>query len=121
MSLLFKAPALFEKVLAEFLLWGGPEKIVYSDGCMFVHSQPILERFMEFQFSDETCEGYGVDKLTKEDKALILGGNYARIVGLDIEAAKDRIAQDEFSQLREQFGRGAPYENWKAEFAGASA
>jgi len=117
MSLLLKAPMLFEKVMAEFLLWGGPEKILFSDGCMFVHTQPLLEAFMAFQFSDETCHGYGVEPLTKEQKALILGGNYARIVDLDIEAAKARIAGDQFAQARAQEGRPAPYSSWKAEFA----
>jgi hypothetical protein len=121
MSLLFKAPKLFEEALAELILWGGSEKILYSDGCMFVHSQPILERFMEFQFSDATCEGYGIEKLTKEDKALMLGGNYARIVGLDIEAAKVKIADDEFARMRKEGPRPEPYSSWKAEFAGAVA
>jgi len=104
-------------VMAEFLLWGGPEKILFSDGCMFVHTQPLLEAFMAFQFSDETCHGYGVEPLTKEQKALILGGNYARIVDLDIEAAKARIAGDQFAQARAQEGRPAPYSSWKSEFA----
>jgi len=118
MSLLFKAPKLFEDVLAEFMLWGGAEKILFSDGCMFVHTQPLLERFMEFQFSDVTCAGYGIEPLSKEQKALILGGNYARIIGLDIDAARERIAGDEFAQARERDGRGAPYAAWKADFAG---
>jgi predicted TIM-barrel fold metal-dependent hydrolase len=121
MSLIFKAPLLFEQALAELILWGGPEKILYSDGCMFVHSQPILERFIEFQFSDATCDGYGIPKLTREDKALILGGNYARIVGLDVEAAKARIADDEFARARQDGERPDPYASWKAEFAGAAA
>lgn len=119
-SLLIKAPKLFEEVMAEFMMWGGPEKLIFSDGCMFVHPQPFLERFMEFQFSDETCEGYGIEPLTHDDKALILGGNYARIIGLDIEDAKARIVDDEFARLRREAGRPDPYSAWKAEFAAAT-
>jgi len=120
-SLLIKAPKLFERVMAEFILWGGTSKILFSDGCMFVHTQPLLEAFMDFQFSDETCEGYGVQPLTREDKAAILGGNYARIIGLDIEAAKARIADDEFSRVKRETGLQAPYSNWKTQFASLTA
>jgi len=116
-ALLVKAPKLFENIMAEFLLWGGPEKIIYSDGCMVFHSQPLLEAFMNFQFSDETCDGMGVEKLTKEDKALILGGNYARIAGLDIEALKAGVKDDEFARERAQTGRQAPFSNWRRELA----
>jgi hypothetical protein len=112
-----KAPKLFERVMAEFVLWGGTQKILFSDGCMFVHSQPIIEGLAKFQFSDETCEGYGVEKLTQEDRAAILGGNYARVIGLDIEAARERIADDEFARARRETGIQAPYSNWSAEFA----
>jgi hypothetical protein len=115
-SLAIKAPKLFENVMAEFILWGGPEKIIFSDGCMFAHSQPIIEAIMDFQFSDETCEGYGIAKLTDAERGLILGGNYARIAGLDIEAIKAKIADDEFSRIRRETGIQTPYSNWTAEF-----
>jgi uncharacterized protein len=120
MSLIFKAPKLFEQVMAEFVMWGGPQKILFADGNMFVHSQPIVERFMAFQFSDEICEGYGIEPLTREDKALILGGNYARIIGLDVEAAKARIADDEFARVGREGPRPEPFASWKAEFAAAT-
>jgi predicted TIM-barrel fold metal-dependent hydrolase len=120
MSLIFKAPKLFEQVLAEFVMWGGPEKILFSDGCMFVHTQPILEAFMAFQFSDETCAGYGLEPLTRADKAMILGGNYARIIGLDVEEAKIKIADDEFARERREHGLQPPFSNWRAEFAGTA-
>jgi hypothetical protein len=116
MSLMFKAPKLFEQVMAELVMWGGPQKILYSDGCMFVHSQAVLERFMEFQFSDETLHGYGLEPLTHEDKALILGGNYAQVIDFDVEAARIRIADDEFARERAESGRQEPYANWRTEF-----
>jgi predicted TIM-barrel fold metal-dependent hydrolase len=114
-SLAFKAPRLFEETMAELILWGGTEKILYGDGgALGRHSQPILEAVKAFQFSDEICAGYGVTKLTDKDRALILGGNYARMVGLDIEAAKAKIADDGFSQKRRETGRQTPFSNWKA-------
>lgn len=117
MSLIIKAPKLFEQVLAEFILWGGPSKILFSDGNMFVHTQPLLEKFMDFQFSEDTCTGLGIEPLSRDHKAAILGANYARIVGLDIEAAKARIADDQFARQRRESGRAEPYSRWKTEFA----
>jgi hypothetical protein len=115
-AFLVKAPRQFERVLGELLMWAGPDKIIYSDGSMVFHSQPILDRFRTLEFSAETEDTFGVT-LTHEDKVKILGGNYARVVGLDIEAAKTRIADDEFSRIRRETGLQAPYSNWRAEYA----
>ena len=119
-SLAVKAPRQLEHVLGEFLMWAGPEKIIYSDGCMGLHSQPILDWFHKLEFSQETVETYGVT-IGPADKALILGGNYARIVGLNVEEAKPRIADDEFSRVRAETGLQAPYSNWRADFEARSA
>jgi predicted TIM-barrel fold metal-dependent hydrolase len=111
--LLHHAPGLFEDILGLFLMWAGPKKIVYSDGCMFTHTQSLIRKFMDLELSDHVLNKYGLEQLTKEDKALILGGNYARIVGLDIEEAKRRIADDEFSRHVAEHGLDEPYSNWK--------
>jgi len=109
------APKVFERVMVEFVRAGGPQKILYGDGgSLLFSSQPILDAMMAFQFSDEICEGYGIQKLTHEDKALILGGNYARIIGLNIEDAKAKIVDDEFSRIRRETGRQPAFSNWRA-------
>ncbi len=46
-----------------------------------------------------------IDKVAKHE---ILGENYARLIGVDIEAAKQRISNDEFAQRRAE-GKAAPY------------
>ena len=110
--LMHHGPGLFNEIMAQFLFWGGPEKIVYSDGTLFCHSQPLLEKFWNLEFSEELRDKYNLKPLTKADKALILGGNYARIVDLEVEKAKKRIADDEFAQERARTGRQPPYSNW---------
>jgi predicted TIM-barrel fold metal-dependent hydrolase len=112
--LMFHGPGLFNEILAQFLFWGGPEKIIYSDGTLFCHSQPLLKRFWELELSDELLTKYNLRQLTKQHKALILGGNYARIVGLDVEQATHKIANDEFARERQQTGMQPPYSNWLA-------
>jgi uncharacterized protein len=110
--LMHHGPGLFNEIMAQFLFWGGPEKIVYSDGTLFCHSQPLLEKFWNLEFSEELRDKYNLKPLTKADKALILGGNYARIVDLEVEKAKKRIADDEFAQERARTGRQPLYSNW---------
>lgn len=112
--LMHYGPGLFEDILGMFLFWGGAEKIIYSDGTLFCHSQSLLEKFWKLQLSDQTLNKYGIRQLTKADKALILGGNYARIAGIDIEKAKQLIADDEFARIRRQTGIQPAYSNWKA-------
>ena len=67
---------------------------------------------LNLEFSEELRDKYNLKPLTKADKALILGGNYARIVDLEVEKAKKRIADDEFAQERARTGRQPPYSNW---------
>ena len=116
--LLHKRRGFFEEILGLFMMWAGTRKIIYSDGSLFCHSRPLLERLVEFQLSERALDTFGVEQLTMADKALILGGNYARLVGLDIEQAKARIADDEFSRTVREHGLAEPYSNWRA-MAGA--
>jgi predicted TIM-barrel fold metal-dependent hydrolase len=112
--LMHHGPGMFNEIIACFLFWGGPEKIIYSDGTLFCHSQPLLEKFWNLGLSDELLYKYNLRQLTKTDKALMLGGNYARIIGLDVEERKIAIADDEFARERKQTGLQKPYSNWLA-------
>ena len=47
---------MFEKVVGELLMWGGPEKLIFSDGSMVFHSQPVLERIAKLELRDEIFE-----------------------------------------------------------------
>jgi predicted TIM-barrel fold metal-dependent hydrolase len=110
--LMHAAPGMFEDVLAYFLFMGGPEKILYADGTLFCHPQPLLEKFWNLRLPERLLEKYRLEQLDREAKRLMLGGNYARIVGLDIEAAKARIAEDEFVRERRSTGLQPAYSNW---------
>jgi predicted TIM-barrel fold metal-dependent hydrolase len=106
-------PGLFDEIMSKLLFWGGPEKILYSTGAMEFHPQPILEAIWNYQPGEEYQRKYSLSPLTREDKAKILGENYARIIGLDIEKAKQAIADDEFSRTVAANGLAAPYSHWK--------
>lgn len=107
------APGMFDELMAAFLFWGGPEKIIYSTGAIQYHPQRILEAVWNYDISAPMLERYGLDPLTRDHKALILGGNYARIVGIDIAERRRRIQDDEFATaLRDTGGLFAPYSHW---------
>lgn len=108
-----KMPGQFEEMMAKFYAWGGPEKVIFSSGNMVLHSQPILEKFRAFKFSDETMAAYGIPQVGEADLGHILGGNFGRIVGLDEKKARKRIADDEFAQELRETGMQAPYSNWR--------
>jgi len=108
-----RRPGQFEQMMGSFFAYGGPQKVIFSSGNMVLHSHPIIEMFRGFKFSDETMSRFGIPQITKDDLALVLGGNFARLAGLDTEGAKQRIANDEFAQERRSTGLQAPYSNWR--------
>jgi predicted TIM-barrel fold metal-dependent hydrolase len=112
--LMHHAPGLFDEIIAMFIFWGGAEKIIYSDGTLFCHSQPLLEKFWNLSLSEELLHKYGIKQISKADKALILGGNYARSNRLNVEELKKKHANDEFSRERKKTGLQKPYSNWLA-------
>ncbi len=112
--LLTKAPRLFSEAVAEFLFWGGRDKLLYSDGALFSHPRLALEQFAAWSLPEDLCEKYGVEPLTDADKAAVLGGNYARMTGLDLPSRLASVADDEFARRRRERGGEllAPYSVW---------
>jgi len=109
--LVAESPMNFAEVLAELLVWGGPERIVWSTGPTAIHPQPIIEAFWEFQFPDAMLEN-GVPPLTDEIKRMILGENALRMMGKDPDEVKSKLADidDKVARLRaEQDGRPEPW------------
>jgi hypothetical protein len=68
---------------------------------MAYHPHPHLEAFYHhFQFDEPTMERYAVAQLDRAAKSKILSGNYARMMGLDLEDRMRRIEGDEFARKR---------------------
>lgn len=98
------APRQFHDLMWMFLRTGGPhalERIMWGTGAMAVHPRPSLERFArDFHFDDAIVEGGGVAQLTEADKRKILAENYARMIGLDLDARLAAVRDDEFARQR---------------------
>ncbi|MDY7229246.1 amidohydrolase family protein [Hyalangium rubrum] len=107
-ALIVKRERWFAEALTGLLKWAGPARIMWGSGTVFCHPQPALEKFWrDFQLPDDLVKVAGM-QLTPEIKRMILCDNYARYAGVDIEAVKERIANDAFSKQRAQ-GNITPY------------
>ena len=119
--LLYRQRGRFEHILAQFMLWGGPDKIIWGTGGPAVHPQPLLEEFMAFEFSEPTLYQYGIEQLTRVDKEWILGRTYASMIGLDLEAARAGIAGDAFALSQREHGLLPRYSTWIPDADAAAA
>jgi predicted TIM-barrel fold metal-dependent hydrolase len=98
----------------------GMDRLFWSSGAMSVHPRPQLEAFRDFEFSDEVRESVSamgeLPQITDDHKRKILGENYADLIGLDIDDARSKIADDEFDETGD--GELAePYSTTDAEVA----
>jgi hypothetical protein len=93
-----RAPRQLAQVIGSFLLAGAAERILWATGCMAVHPKPFVEAFWRLEMPTDLMEGYGMPPLTAEVKAGILGGNAARLYGVDIQTVTAAGRDDEFGR-----------------------
>jgi predicted TIM-barrel fold metal-dependent hydrolase len=79
----------------------GVDHVIWGTDCLWWGSpQWVIDAFKRFQISDELCAKFGYAKLTKEDKAKILGLNAARLYGVDVNAKRNALPKDTLSKLK---------------------
>jgi uncharacterized protein len=100
-------PRWFAEVMANLLFWLGPDRIVYGTDFPIWYPHWQLDMFMKFELPEDLKEQYGVD-LTPEIKQQIIGGNIARLYGIDVPAKLEAIKDDEFAQRRSEYLAGQP-------------
>ena len=82
----------------------GADHVIWGTDCLWWGSpQWAIEAFKRFQISDELCEKFGYSKITKEDKAKILGLNAARIYGVDVKEKRNPLSPDIIAKAREAY------------------
>lgn len=112
-SLAEQRPLAFQHALAT-MLEPAPsmiiDKIIWGTGAMAYHPHPHLDAFYNhFQFDEPTMARYGLKQLDRDAKAKILSGNYARMIGLDLDGRLERIRGDEFDRRRGGVDPAPPY------------
>src|SRR5216683_3222816 len=79
----------------------GSDHVIWGTDCLWWGApQWVIDAFKRFQLSDELCAKFGYSKLTKEDKAKILGLNAARLYGVDVNAKRTALPKDALSKLK---------------------
>jgi predicted TIM-barrel fold metal-dependent hydrolase len=95
--MLANQPRRFGEVLAQFIAAGGEDKVMWAATMPnVVDCQWLLERFVDYELPADVAERFGLE-LTRQQKEKILGLNYLRMIGLGLEEAKQRVADDEFA------------------------
>jgi uncharacterized protein len=79
----------------------GADHVVWGTDCLWWGSpQWAIDAFKRFQISDELCEKFGYKKITKEDKAKILGLNAAKLYKVDVKAKRNPLKADALDQMK---------------------
>ena len=80
--------------LGKLLFWVGADRLYYgSEAFVWPNVQQYIELLASLEMPEELQEGYGYPALTREIKEKIFGLNYARLMGVDVEAKKAELAK----------------------------
>jgi len=83
------APRQVAEQLGRLLRDVGVHKLIWgSEAGLGGSPAPYLDAFIALKMPEDLQEGYGYPSITHEDRRAILGGNFARIMGVDVEAKK---------------------------------
>lgn len=78
------APRQVQDRLGRLLMEVGVEKLLWgSEAALLGSPAPYLEAFMKLEIPEDMQEGFGYPQITREDRELILGKNFARLMKID--------------------------------------
>jgi predicted TIM-barrel fold metal-dependent hydrolase len=106
-------PVMCQHLIGRNIQVYGADHVIWGTDCLWWGSpQWVIEAFKRFQISDELCEKFGYQKLTKEDKAKIFGLNAAEIYGIDPQAQRTLLPKDTVEKLKTAYlDQGGQREN----------
>ncbi len=100
-KLLMTSPEQAAHAIGKLLLHLGEDRIVWgTDSIWYGSPQDQIAAFRAFEISAEFQDTYGYPALTPDIKAKIFGLNAAALYGIDPEARRCAITEDEISQER---------------------
>lgn len=98
---MFRAPTQAAHVLGKLMKYVGEDNVVWGADPLFYGSpQDQIQALRSFHISKEPQERYGYLELTKERKVKILGGNGARLYGIDPITARRKFTRRELEEIR---------------------
>jgi hypothetical protein len=54
---------------------------------------PYIKAFLELEIPEDMRSGFGYPQITKQDEEKILGLNFAKLMGIDVEMKKRELAK----------------------------
>lgn len=79
----------------------GADHVIWGTDCLWWGSpQWVIDAFKRFQITDEFCEKYGYQKITKKDKEKIFGLNAAKLYKVDVKAKRNALPADALEKLK---------------------
>ncbi len=85
--------------LGKFMFWVGADRMFYgSEGFVWPTLQAYIELFDNLEMPEQLQEDYGYPALTEEVKAKIFGLNFAKLMGVDVEAKKKEFAMQKAAE-----------------------
>ena len=86
------APRLIQERVGRLLMEVGADKLLWgSEASLGGPPGPYLKAVMELEIPEDLRVGYGYPQFTREDKRKFLGTNFARLLGIDVEAKKHAL------------------------------
>jgi predicted TIM-barrel fold metal-dependent hydrolase len=89
LNLSLVAPRMVQEWVGPLLAQVGSDRILYgSEAALQGIPRPFIEHFIhEFEIPEDMRVGYGWPQITRADKEAILGGNFARLMGVELPTA----------------------------------
>ncbi len=85
----------------------GADHVIWGTDCLWWGSpQWVIDALKRFQISDEICEKFGYEKITKEDKQKIFGQNAAKVYKIDLEAKRNAFPKDALEKIKTAYHHG---------------
>jgi uncharacterized protein len=86
------APRRVLHLLGRLLMEVGVEKVLWgSEAALLGSPGPYLEAFMKLEMPADLREGWGYPPISRRDRELILGENFARMMNIDIAAKTQEL------------------------------
>lgn len=83
-------------VIGKLIKYFGEDNVIWgSDSIWYGSQQPLIDAFRCIQIPDWMCEQFGYQKLTPQVRDKILGGNAARVYGIDLGKVRAEKASDD--------------------------
>jgi predicted TIM-barrel fold metal-dependent hydrolase len=83
-------------VIGKLIKYFGEDNVIWgSDSIWYGSQQPLIDAFRSLQIPDWMCEEFGYAKLTPAVREKVLGGNAARVYGIDTAKVAAEMSTDD--------------------------